>query len=129
MGLGIPGIPRCAQVLVGAPAAEGELHRMRLADDDHAGADQLLRQGGRAGAAALTPYGRAAGRHTTFHLDQILERDRDAMQRPDGVARTDGLVGGVRRETCLLVVDLDEGVQLRVELGDALETGGDDVDR
>ena len=129
MGLGVPGVPRRAQMLVGAPAAEGELHRVRLADDDHAGADQLLRQGGGAGGTAVAPHRGAAGRHAAFELDEVLERNRNAVQRPDGVARADGLVGRLRGEAGLRLVDLDEGVQLRVQPGDALEAGGDDVDR
>ena len=102
---------------------------MRFADDDHAGADQLLRQGGRTGASAIAPRRAAAGRHAAFQLDQILECDWDAVQRSDGVTRADCLVGRLRGKAGFRRVNLDEGVQLRVQPGDALEARVDDIDR
>src|SRR5262245_32239438 len=102
---------------------------MGLADYDHAGADELLGKGGSAGAAAVAPCGAAPGSHSAFELDQILERDGDAVQRPDGVARPDGLIGRLCGQASFGLVNLDEGVQLWVQVGNALEATADDLDR
>src|SRR5262245_759381 len=50
------------------------------------------------------------------------------MHWADGVARANGLVGCLCREPRLLLIDLDEGVQLRIEARDAIEACVDDVD-
>ena len=73
-------------MLIGAPTAKGELHGMRLADDDHAGANQLLRQRGGAGGATVAPYSRTARRHAAFKLDEVLEGNWNAVQWTDSVA-------------------------------------------
>ena len=59
-----------------------------------------------------------------FNLDPVFHRERHTVQRTDGVAPRDRLVGccgpseGVWRE-------LHDGVQHRVHLGDAIEVGAD----
>ena len=70
---------------------------------------------------AVPPDRAAAGGDPALDLDEVLQRDRDAVQRPDGVAGADGLVGGLGGQTGLRGVDLDEGVELRVKRLDAGE--------
>jgi hypothetical protein len=115
-------------VLVGPPAAEGELYGVRLADDDHAGSDQLSCQRRRAGGAAFAPNRATAGGHAPFELNQILERDRNAVQGADGVARSDGLVGRFGGGPCLRGKHVDKGVQLSIQPIDALKAGIDNID-
>src|SRR5262249_36021885 len=102
-------------MLVGAPAAEGELHRVGLAEDDHTGADELPSQRGGEGRATAAPNRAATGRNAPLELDEVLERDRDAVQRPDRVPWTHGLVGGFRSQPRFLVIDLDKGVKFAVK--------------
>src|SRR5262245_55674257 len=123
----VPGIPWCAQMLVGAPAAEGELHRVGLAEDDHAGADELLSQRGGDGRTTAAPNRAATGRDAPLELDEVLECDRDTVQRPDRVSSTNGPVGGFRSQPRLLVIDLDKGVKFAVEACDSLQAAGDDL--
>src|SRR5262245_50425805 len=127
MDAGVPRVPRRAQVLVGAPTSERKLHRVGLADDDHSGAKELLRQGGGDGGAAVAPHRAAAGCNTPIELHEVLERNRDAVQRPDRMPRADGLVSSLRRQSRLLFIDLDERVELAIEPGDALQASGGDL--
>ena len=116
-------------MLVGAPAAHRELDRMGLAEDDHPLGDQPPRQRRRHRRAAVAPYHRAAGRHPPFEVDQILQRDRHAMQRPDRVARADRLVGRLGGEPSIVAVNIDKRVQFGIVRGDACQQRLDDCDR
>lgn len=110
----VPRVPRCSAPCVGTPAAHGELHGVRLAQHDHALRDQSLRQ--RRGALRLLsrPGLAAAGDHLAFEFDQVLERDRHAMERPHGVAGSDCHLRSSRCLARIVAVDLDEGVKHRI---------------
>ena len=126
---GVPRVPRRAAVLVGAPAAHRELDRMRLADHDQPGGDQAPGERGGTGRPPLAPNLRAAGRNPPLDLDQILERDRYAVQRADTMSRSDRLVGRLSGEPRLLGVHLDKGMELCIRRLDPRERGIDDIDR
>jgi len=99
-------------VRVGAEAAHREFDAVRLAEHDHAGADQLARERGGMRRDALLPHFRAARRHTALQVDDVLQRDRDAVERADAVPGGNRLIGCLRRTQCFLRVDGDECVQL-----------------
>ncbi len=125
----VPRVPRRAAMLVGAPAAHRELDRVRLAEDDHPGADETLGERRRVSRPPVLPHLRAAGRHPAFDLDQVLQRDRQAVQRPDFMARADRLVGGLGSQPRIVAVNLDKGVQLPILGLYARKQRGDDIDR
>ena len=123
----VPGIPRRAHQRIGAPAAEGELDHVQLAERHHAGGGQPLDRVGGLGGDALLEHLGAAGADAAGDVAQILVGDGQAMQRPERKAAGARLVGAVGHRLGLLGVDLGEGVQLAVRLGDAAEQGVDDV--
>ena len=110
----VPRIPWRAHMLVRAPAAEREFHRMRLAEHDHAGLHDAPRERRGAARPPRRPRFRAAGRDAALKLDKVLECDRHAMQRPHRMARTDRFVSSFRRQPRILEIGLDEGMKLRV---------------
>ena len=116
-------------MLVGAPAAHRKLDRVRLAENDHAGCDQLAGQRGGGRRTPVAPRHRAAGRDPPFEVDQILQRDRDAVQRADRMARADRFVGGLGGKSGIVAIDIDVGVQFAVEPRDAREKRLDNIDR
>jgi len=69
------------------------------------------------------------GRDPALEVDQILQRDRDTVQRADRVAGADRLVGRFGRKPRVVAIDVDKGVQLFVMRGDAREQRLDDIDR
>ncbi len=93
------------------------------------GAKKRSRQGRGDRRAAVAPHHRAAGRDPALDVDQVLERDRHAVQRPDRMAGADRLVGRLGGEPRVVGIDLDKGVQLRVVRRDAREQRLDDIDR
>ena len=77
------------------------------------------------GETRVLPHLRAAGRDAPLDVDDVLHRDRDAVQRAH---RVPGATRGVRRgrrRARLLGIDMDEGMQLRVLARDALEQAVD----
>src|ERR1700676_5654901 len=106
-------------MLVGTPAAEGKLDGVGLAEYDHARRDHAAGDGRCHDRAAIAPVGRAAGGDLPLKFDQILERDRDTMQRSDRMVRSNGLVRALRRETRAWTVDVHESVQLGLQSLDA----------
>ena len=123
----VPRVPRRAQVPVRPPAAHGELHRVGLAEDDHAGTDETFRERGGERRYALGPEPAAAGGDATLHVDEILERDGHSVQRPHRVAGVDGAIGRCRGATRIVGIDIDEGVQLRVVARDSFEIEVDEL--
>jgi hypothetical protein len=77
----VPRIPRRAHRLVAAPAAERELHHVGLAERDHTGGEQTLDRRSGFRRDASPPRFRAGGGRAAFDVQQILERDRQAVQR------------------------------------------------
>jgi len=120
---GFHGVPRCWLV------PHCELDRMRFTDHDQTGSDQPFCQRCRIARAPFSPDLRAAGRNPPLDLDQILERDRDPVERADPVPRADRLVGRFGGEPGLLVIYFDKGVQFPVRLVDPFERGIDNIDR
>ena len=92
MGLQVPGIPRRAHQRIGAPAAEGELDHVQLAERHHAGGGQPLDRVGGLGGHALLEHLRAAG------ADACRRCRRDPCRRSAG--RAAARAGSRRRAPC-----------------------------
>jgi hypothetical protein len=101
---------------------------MGLADDDHAGRDQPAGQRRRARRPPLAPARRAAGDEAAVQFDQVFQRDRNAVQRPDRVAGADRLVGRLGGEPGVVGIDLDEAVEPRLQRRDAREASRGQID-
>ncbi len=73
-------------MLVCAPGAAGEFHRLRLAQHNHALIDQPThyRRGGR--RAMIQPAGRTSGGDPPFDVDDVLDRDRNAVPGAERMA-------------------------------------------
>jgi len=112
---------------VGAERPHREFDGVRLAEHDHAGADQPLGERRRHRRHAIDPRLRAAGRDAAFQIDQVLERDRDAVQRADAMTAPDRAVGGLGGQARLGLVDSDVAMESLARL-DAREQRVDDVD-
>jgi hypothetical protein len=80
-------------MLIGAPAAIGKFNGMGLAKIDDARRHKLADQRGGVGRDPVAPRGRPAHSDLAFDLYKILDRDRDAMERANTMAGTDGLIG------------------------------------
>ena len=70
-----------------------------------------------------------AGRRQAGDIDDVLDADRHAVQRPARPAGRDLGLGGLRRRHRRLAVEPDEDVELRVEPLDALEQRLHQLDR
>ena len=111
--------------VVGARVDGAAVVHIGLAEHDtaggtHAGDDRGVAFGDKRSGAPRT--GRA---DEAFGFDPVLHRERDAVQRAEGVATSNGVISAAGRSERGIGVDLDDGVDLRVDLGDALEVGGD----
>ena len=121
-------IARRPERLVGAPAAEGEFHGVGLAEDDRARRaqprdDRRVRRGGRdAGAAARAAAGRQPG-----DVDEVLDPDRRAGERPERRAKPAQFVDAPRVGHGARGVERDEGVQPGIARGDVGERRGHDL--
>ena len=112
----VPRIPRRAHRLVAAPAAERKFDHVRLAERNHAGREQTIDGGRGFRRDASVPRLGARGRHAALDVQQVLERDRQAVQRTAGEASLALQVGrAARRRERLVAVDLDVRVQASVE--------------
>jgi hypothetical protein len=60
---------------------------------------------------------------------QVLDRDRDAVQRADVATARDGALRGASELDRLVLVDEAEAVEPRIDLSDPGEAGLDDLDR
>jgi hypothetical protein len=78
---------------------------------------------------AVTPGRGAAHRDVALYLHEVFDRDRDAVQRSDGVAGADRLVHCFGGEPGIGGVDRDKGVQPRFQALDARKILVHDVDR
>src|SRR5262249_6263205 len=77
----------------------------------------------------VPPHLRTAGCHFSLDLDQILERDRDPVQRADLVPRADRLVCRFCSKPRLPFVNLNKGVELPVLGTDSLKERVNQIDR
>jgi hypothetical protein len=99
---------------------------VRLAERDHAGREQALdRRSGVIGDAAA-PALRSGGGRVPREMQQVLERDRQAVQRAAGKSRRALEVRGPGRGDGVVAVHVDERVQALVERRDPREAGVDD---
>src|SRR6516162_833746 len=101
----------------------GELGRHRLADDDRAGGAQLGHYRGIVPRPAAAADRRPELGRVIRGVDDVLDRDRDAVQRTNRVAVRAALVERARLRERALTVDMDECFDLAVESFDAVETG------
>ena len=76
-------VVRVARIARLARMEIGELGRHRLADDDRAGVAQLAHGGGVGVGLAAGQNGRAAFGRIILGVEDILDRDRDAVQRAE----------------------------------------------
>jgi hypothetical protein len=117
----IPRIPRRAQLRVDAPSAERELDHLRLAEDHHAGGKQPRDRGGGLGAAPVAPQRRSDPRQAAVHLQQVLQRDRQPVERPERHAARAPRVGRARQVARQLGLDRHERIEPAVGALDARE--------
>ena len=124
----VPGIPRRAELRVGPVPAHRELDRVGLAEHDHARLDEAPRQGRGHRRDTAGPRLRPAGGDSALELHQVLQRDRDAVEWPDAVARAQGALRALGREPRLVRVDGHERVERGVTGRDPREERLDQVD-
>ena len=118
-----PGVCAGLRGLAVLPGGEaGKFGGDRLAEDDRAGRPRQ-RDAGRVGgrAVALVDRRAVAGRHIDG-VDQILDRDRNAVQRPAG-RRCIAVPGRGKRR---LAVEMMPGADHRLARRDPLEAGDDE---
>ena len=101
--------------------AERELVQVGLADEHRAGRAQPRRDDRRRRRDVPAPHARRRGGRRPAKIDQILERDRHAVQRAAVAAGGNLLIGGARLRARLVGQHGDEGVDRRIALGDARE--------
>ena len=95
--------------------------RLVLPTNHRAGVTQMCRDRcvGRGNAAFTQPRGRR--RRDAGQVDQVLQRNRNPVKRPEVTSGGDRLVRGPRRHQRLVGHDRDEGVEARVQLADDVE--------
>ncbi len=115
---GIVGISRRAEARIFRGRAERELMKVGLADEHRAGLAQTAchRRVGR--RHVILAHERPGRRGRAFAVDQILERERNAVQRSEVAAAGDFFVSLARARQRLIGGDGDERIQLRIELRD-----------
>ena len=101
----------------------GELGGHRLADDDGAGRAQLGHHGGVVARPAATADRRAELGRIIRRVDDVLDRDRNAVQRSERVALRAALVERARLRERVLAVEMDERFDLAINRFNAVEAG------
>ena len=114
MMVGVPRVARRRPRQVEARPADGEFVRRQLAEHDRAGAAQLRARRPRRRGDVVHQDLRMAGRRQAGDVDDVLDADRHAVQRPAQAAGDLGL-GGLGRRHRRLGVEPDEDVEPRVE--------------
>ena len=92
--------------------AEGELVEVGLADEHRAGFTQAPRHHRIRGGDVLLPDQRPRGGRRALEIDQVLEGEWNAVQRPKAASAGDLLVGLTCPRERQVRGDRDEGVQL-----------------
>ncbi len=119
-------VPRGPHRVIGSPAADGELHHVRHADNDGPCIDQALdgRSGRRSSLRriALRPKAREA----TADLRKIFDCDRHAVQGPDWPALRRNPIQFFCPLHRAVRKNLDESMQLAVLRVDRVETAPHD---
>ena len=115
--LEVPRIARDAERRAIGQALHAELRRGRLGEDDRARVAQALHEDVvRGGRRIALEDRRAVPRRHALHVDQVLDADRHAMQRPERIAAHDGLLGFLRVAAGVVGHHLTEAVELRIGL-------------
>ena len=117
----VPRVVRGALVVVRADSAEGELDRVGLADEDHAGAGQAPDDGRVLFRHVPGEEPGACGRRHAPDVEEVLGGVRDAMERPEVLAPPERELGGARLGERPLPGHRDERVEAAVERRDPLE--------
>ena len=124
----VPGVLRVAEERVLIGDAEGPLVQVRLAEDDRSGGAQprghravLLRDVAREDL-------RSRRRHDALLVIEILQRDRDAVQRAAVLTRVALAVREARRVERRLERRRDERAKVRIEGADARDRGDGELD-
>src|SRR4029453_18098283 len=107
------------RILVGG--AERELMEVRFADEDRARLPQATHHRGIAPGDVTVSYARCRGRWRVAKIDDVLERNRDAMKRAAIPARSDLLIGFFRLRYRVVVQHADERVERSILLRYPLE--------
>ena len=117
---GMPGIVWRAMMVVNTHPPIGKLHRIGLAQEDHAGLTQCADDRGIARRNVVLEQRGARRGWQTFDIKQILGGVWNAVQWPDLQTMTQGQFGSPRLGQGALTRDEAEGVQGVVE---RFETG------
>ena len=111
---------------IGAHAGEGEFRHVGLGDDDRAAGAQTAHYGS-VGLGRLRLFGQQLGaraRRLAGDVEQILDADDCAIERPERNAGACTRVGGVGRGLRLLAIDRETGARaLALRIVDARERG------
>ena len=102
-----------------------EFRGVGLADGDHAGAAQPLDQHRILGRPEVLVDQRSAGQREADRRLQVLERDRQPVQRAERLALRGTPIGLLGQRQTGVVIELgDDGVDRRVDLADARQVRG-----
>src|SRR3954447_8719784 len=126
---GIVRVARDAEGADHAAATIGEFVEVGLADDDCASLKQLVDKWSIRGGEAVGEESRAGGGANSGDIDEVLERDWNAVKRAAVVAACDFIVGRSSLRECRFSHYGDKGVQRAVESSDAVETGLGEFER
>src|SRR5215472_15254885 len=125
----IPRIARRRPREIEAGAADREFVGREFAEHDCAGAAQT-RHANRIGRGDVVAQDlRMAGRRQTHDIDDVLDADRYAVQRPARAAGDDLGFRGLRRRHGGVGVEANKDVELRIEPADPFEQRRHQLDR
>ena len=127
MDVRVPWVPRCAAHGIGSPGAIGNLDGLGLADQNAAAGEKSTgERRGRRGCALGVNFGTTGG-HQTRNVDEILEREGNAVEWANAVTVLDRL-GGSFGGLAGTVGEHDfKGLEFWLQYFDALEDGVDNV--
>ena len=110
-----------------ARGAKGELVKVALSHDDSAGCAQPFDDGRVRAGNVGSPHAGGGGRRDAAHVDEVFDRDGDAVERAATAPAGDFLIGVPRGLPGGFREDCDEGVQPGVLARDARETALGDL--
>ncbi len=109
---GIPRVPWRTHRLIAPPAAERELDHVRLAERNHPGGEEARDRGRRGVGDASEPAFRACGGLLPADVQQVLERNRQPVERSADPSVAPFAIQRVGLRERVVAPDVDEGVQL-----------------
>ena len=101
--------------------AHGELVHIGLAEDDHTGGAQSLDDCRVVGRAPSLEDARPTGRGYALHRQDVLQCERHSGERTAAHSRGDLGIDRVSSRECALGVDVEEGMDAVIHLGDAVQ--------